>query len=241
MHGSPLLATVWVWAVRGCDVEIMTLAWFISPQQVPVCSYSDRILDTGQTAQEQKKPMQCLGLRWELPERPYCNVLSPICLFHSSQTHRTGIHSPPPAWTSFIVQEQAPLHLNHHALSSVNIAQSRCAEGPPSLHTVTVQVWYDLISCAHKFLVPVWWWCFRRLPNAVQTQNRKISWKHYEIWGFIVSRVCSCPWRPEEVLDLWQLEFQVVGNHPTWVLGTELRISARALYTLKHWAIFQTD
>jgi len=32
--------------------------------------------------------------------------------------------------------------------------------------------------------------------------------------------------RPEESLDLLELELQVAANYPMWVLGTELRSSA---------------
>lgn len=35
-----------------------------------------------------------------------------------------------------------------------------------------------------------------------------------------------------------KLEFQVIVSHPTWVLGTELRFSERAVHILKHGAIF---
>lgn len=34
-----------------------------------------------------------------------------------------------------------------------------------------------------------------------------------------------------------QLELQVVGSRQTWVLGTEFRSPARAVYTLHHQAI----
>lgn len=47
-----------------------------------------------------------------------------------------------------------------------------------------------------------------------------------------------CLQRVGKVVGSLQLELQVVARHPTWVLGTGLRPSARTVYALDVWAIF---
>lgn len=44
---------------------------------------------------------------------------------------------------------------------------------------------------------------------------------------------CRYPQRPK-VSEPLDLEFQAVVRHPLWVLGTELKVSARAVYALNH-------
>ena len=55
--------------------------------------------------------------------------------------------------------------------------------------------------------------------------------------------VCVCayeyrfPWGQKRVSDPQEQEWQPVVSQPTWMPGIDLESSAKAVYTLNHWAI----
>lgn len=65
-------------------------------------------------------------------------------------------------------------------------------------------------------------------------KEKKLFFIYVHMW---VSAMCSVPTRPAEGTESLKLELQVVVNHLTWVVGTELVSSGKGPSSHSHWAI----
>lgn len=84
------------------------------------------------------------------------------------------------------------------------------------------------------------WSCKRRLRNSVKMTVYLFCFmfKLYVyvcVCVWVCAHECKCWQRPERALGPPELELQMVLNHPTWILGTEFRSSARTLHSSRTW------